>query len=259
VVAPALPGRRPPKSVAGLKSNLPDRQVEDFVPAVEIGGKRIEYLVLRGTSRRYTYFRFRPDLTLEVVLPRGRLGDASSAISQRRDWILKHYEEMQKTKRVLADDRVMFDGRLLEILYEVATGKEEIVPDPRGGRVVVRASERSRVRELVRRWFLRETSRYVMKKLADLAPALPVAYKRADVREIKNWGYCTRSGRLSFSWQLIALPERLRDYVIFHELAHLEEFNHSPAFKRRLAELCPDYRQREKDLDYISPAELARI
>jgi predicted metal-dependent hydrolase len=229
------------------------------VPALEIGGKRIEYLVLRGVSRRYTYFRFRPDLTLEVVLPRGRLGDASTAISQRRDWILKKYEEMEKTKRILDDHKVMFDGAFLEIVYEKAYDKEEILPDPQGGRVVVRASERSRVRELVRRWFLRETSRYVVKKLAELALTLPAAYKRADVREIKNWGYCTRSGRLSFSWQLIALPERLREYVVLHELTHLEEFNHSPAFKRRLAKVCPDYRQRETELDYISPAELAHI
>ncbi len=229
------------------------------MPALEIGGRRIEYLVLRGTSRRFTYFRFRPDLTLEVVMPRGRLADASSAIIQKREWILKKYEQMQKTRSILDDERVMFDGRSLEIVYEETLEKEELLPDQEGGRVVVRASERSRVRELVRRWFLRETSRYVMKKLADLAVTLPASYRQADVREIRSWGYCTRSGRLSFSWQLIALPEPLREYVILHELTHLEEFNHSPAFKRRLAELCPDYRRREKELDYISPAELSHI
>jgi predicted metal-dependent hydrolase len=226
---------------------------------LEIGGKRIEYQVLRGTSRRYTYFRFRPDLTLEVVLPKGRLGDAGAAISQRREWILEKYEEMRKSRRILDDERVMFDGRFLEIDYEQALDKEEILPDVERGMVVVRSSDRSRVRELVRRWFLKETSRYVMKKLSDLAATLPADYKMADVREIKNWGYCTRSGRLSFSWQLIALPEPLREYVILHELTHLEEFNHSPAFKRKLARVCPDYRQRERELDYISPAELRQF
>ena len=244
---------------AGLKPNPASSGTRDFLPALEIGGKRIEYLVLRGTSRRYTYFRFRPDLTLEVVLPRGRLGDASRAITERREWILQKYEEMQRTKRILDDRRVMFDGRFLEISFEEGLEKEEILPDLERGIVVVRASDRSRVRELVRRWFLRETSRYVMKKLAELAPTLRATYKVADVREIKNWGYCTRTGRLSFSWQLIALPERLREYVVMHELTHLEEFNHSPAFKRKLARVCPDHRQREKELDYISPAELSRI
>jgi predicted metal-dependent hydrolase len=227
------------------------------LPAFEIRGRRIEYTVLRGTSRRYTYFRFRPDLTLEVVLPRGRAGDAGRAISQRADWILEKYEEMRMSKRILDDTRVMFDGKFLDIVFERAGDREEIIPDPERGTAVVRASDRSRVTELVRRWFLKDSSRYVIKTLGDLSPRLPKPCKAADVREIKNWGYCTRAGRLSFSWQLIALPERLREYVIFHEVTHLEHFDHSAAFKRRLGELCPDYRQREKELDYISPAELS--
>lgn len=226
------------------------------MPALEIAGKRIEYRVLRGASRRYTYFRFRPDLTLEVVLPRGRT-DAERAVSQRAGWILEKYEEMQRSKRILDDRRVMFDGRFLEIVFEQAGEKEEIVPDVEGGSVLVRASERSRVTELVRRWFLRETSRYVVNKLDELAGLLPAAYRSADVREISYWGYCTRKGRLCFSWQLIALPARLREYVVLHEVAHLDHFDHSQAFKRRLAGLCPDYRQRERELDGISPAELS--
>jgi predicted metal-dependent hydrolase len=71
------------------------------------------------------------------------------------------------------------------------------------------------------------------------------------VREIRNWGYCTRSGRISINWQLIALPERLREYVLLHELTHLSEFNHSRQFYRRLSSVCPDYRRRERELDEV--------
>lgn len=233
--------------------------IQHPLPSFEIGGRRIDYTVLRGNSRRYTYFRFRPDLTLEVVVPRGRVGDVGTAIREKGDWILRKYDQMRNSKSILDDRRLMYNGKFLEIAYEQALDKEEILPQPDRGHVVVRATDRSRVGELVRRWFLKESSKYVMKRLSDLSSSLPTNFKMADVREIRNWGYCTRNGRVSFSWQLIALPERLRDYVIFHELTHLEEFNHSPAFKRRLAELCPDYRQREKDLDYISPAELSQF
>jgi predicted metal-dependent hydrolase len=227
------------------------------LPAFELGGRRINYEVIRGNSRRFTYFRFRPDLTLEVVLPRGRGGDPGSAIRARAGWIAEKYDEMSRTKRILDDRRVMFDGKFLEILFDEATDSEEIIPDLERGTIFVRSSARGRVTELVRRWFLKESSRYVVRKLAEISPGLSKPAKTADVREIKVWGYCTRSGRLSFSWQLIALPERLRDYVIFHEVAHLDHFNHSAAFKKRLAQMCPDYRQREKELDYISPADLS--
>jgi len=192
------------------------------------------------------------------VLPRGRPVDLESAIKSRESWILKHFEQMAANPRVLDDSAVMYNGDRLSIVFQKTEDKEEFLPDLQRGEVVVRASDRSRILELVRRWFVRETSQYVVRKLAEVSAGLPVKYRRADVREMKNWGYCTRGGRLSFSWQLIALPQSLRDYVIMHELAHLREFNHSAAFKKRLAELCPDYRARERALNKITPGSLAR-
>jgi len=222
------------------------------LPGIDFGSHHIDYVVVRGRSTRYTYFRFRPDGTLEISVPRGRRIDAYSLIKERRSWILKQYLEVSRSQKVLDHDSLMYDGNRLTIVFEEVQGAEEILPEPLQRRVIVRASERARVRELVRRWFLRETSRYVVRRAAELSRELGLRYKVLDVREIRSWGYCTRSGRLSFSWQLIALPERLRDYVIIHELSHLVEFNHSAQFRRKLAEVCPDFRQREAELDQIT-------
>jgi predicted metal-dependent hydrolase len=75
------------------------------VPVLEIGGTRIDFVVMQGNSRRYTYFRFRPDMTLEVVLPRGLRVDPNATIRERGEWILKKYEELRRTKRILDDTR----------------------------------------------------------------------------------------------------------------------------------------------------------
>ena len=123
------------------------------------------------------------------------------------------------------------------------------------GYVYVGSVDRHEIRELVRRFFLRESSAYVVKRVRELAPLLGVRALRVDVREIGKWGYCTRDGRLSFSWQIAALAERLREYVVLHELTHLVEFNHSGAFRRRLKEVCQDFRDREKELGRIVPYE----
>ena len=225
------------------------------MPSIELGRGRIDYTVVRGASRRYTYFRFRPDLTLEVVLPRGRSVDVEEEIEEKSEWILEQYDRLSSGERVLADDSVMFDGRRLRLDFQETSGEEGLFPDPAGGRVVVKAAERPRIRELVRRWFLKESSSYVVRTLPVMARMAGVKYHRADVREIRNWGYCTRNGRLSFSWQLIALPERLREYILFHELVHLTEHNHSVAFKRKLGSLLPDFREREKELGRVVPAK----
>lgn len=231
------------------------------MPSLEIGTRLIEYSVARGRSRRYTYFRFGPDLTLRITLPRVTTIDVNSVIRDKRDWILRAYEGMLQERRVLKEDSVMFDGKRLRIVFEESgEGEgERIIPEPEKGRVSIRAIDRSRIKELIRRWFLKETSGYVVRRLSELSGKVPARYSRADVREIKNWGYCTRDGRLSFSWQLIALPERLREYVLLHELTHLLEFNHSGAFKRRLRSVCPDYREREKELDAIQPYDRAPL
>jgi len=219
---------------------------------LDLGSRRIEYSIVRGNSRRYTYFHFRPDLTLEVVIPRGRGVDVEKELMARASWLRREYERASKTRRVLSREEVMYGGAPLRVVYAEGPG-DPLVPNIASGQVTVRAKDWRMLRELVRRWFLKESSSYAVRRVSELAPKLGVRPARVDVREMGKWGYCTREGRLSFSWQLAALPERLREYVVLHELTHLIEFNHSPAFRKNLASVCPDFRDRERELDLIVP------
>jgi predicted metal-dependent hydrolase len=223
-----------------------------LMPYLDLGRSRIEYSVLHGTSKRYAYFRFRPDLTLEVVLPKGSVVDAQKVIRDRLAWVRREYERLSRTRTVLSRDSVMLEGTTMKVVFEVGP-LESLVIDRERKEFRIRGTDRRAIRELVRRLFLKESSAYAVRKVAEVAGLLGVRPRRVDVREIGKWGYCTRGGRLSFSWQLIALPERLREYVVFHELAHLVNFDHSAAFRRTLASVCDDFRQREKDLDCVVP------
>lgn len=223
------------------------------MPAINLRGRMLEYAVVKGKAGRYTYLRFRDDDVLEVVAPRPKTVDAEAIIKERQAWVLKHLDQISRSTRVLTGDRVMFDGARMRIVFEKTSGTEGLEPDLAKATVTIRASDRSSIRELVRRWFLKESSAYVMRELPRFAVQLGVTYHRADVREIRNWGYCTSGGRLTFSWQLIALPARLREYVLCHELVHLSEHNHSGAFRQKLASVLPDHRQREEELNSTIP------
>ncbi|MDG7008490.1 MAG: DUF45 domain-containing protein [Nitrososphaerota archaeon] len=222
------------------------------MPFIDLGPDRIEYTLVNGRSRRYTYFRFRDDLTLEVVLPRGRKVDVARMVKERSTWLRREYDRLSRVTNVLGGEQVMFDGKMLRVVF-LRSPEDSIRPEPSKGTITLSASGSERLKELVRRWFLAESSAYAVKKVAELSPKLGVRASRVDVREVGKWGYCTRGGRLSFSWQLAALPERLREYVVLHELTHLVHFDHSRAFKKRLAEVCPDFRAREKELALIVP------
>ena len=58
-----------------------------------------------------------------------------------------------------------------------------------------------------------------------------------------NWGSCSYDGRLTFSTRLFLAPASVADYVIIHELAHLEEHNHSPAFWNLVRDAMPNYKE----------------
>ncbi len=76
-----------------------------------------------------------------------------------------------------------------------------------------------------------------------------LSWKRVSIRDTKSrWGSCSRIGNLNFSYRLIFLSQELLDYVVVHELCHLKEFNHSPAFWSHVAEMMPDWRERRKAL-----------
>ena len=63
-----------------------------------------------------------------------------------------------------------------------------------------------------------------------------------------RWGSCSRLGTLSFSYRVVLLPERLRDYIVVHELCHLKAFNHSGEFWSLVAQTFPDYRELRGEL-----------
>ena len=48
---------------------------------------------------------------------------------------------------------------------------------------------------------------------------------------------------MSFNWRLLLAPEPVLDYVVWHEVCHLEVMDHSPRFWSLLARRCPDYRE----------------
>ncbi len=74
-------------------------------------------------------------------------------------------------------------------------------------------------------------------------------YNRVSVRDQKTrWGSCSKSKNLSFNYKLLFIPPDLADYVIVHELCHLQEMNHSRKFWALVASVTPDYLSKRKAL-----------
>lgn len=77
-------------------------------------------------------------------------------------------------------------------------------------------------------------------------------WNRVAIRNTKrSWGSCSSLKNLNFSYKLLFLPEDLCDYIVVHELCHLQELNHGPRFWLLVAETIPDYKERIQKLKQI--------
>jgi predicted metal-dependent hydrolase len=82
------------------------------------------------------------------------------------------------------------------------------------------------------------------------AAALGVRYNRIALRDQRSrWGSCSSRGTLSFNWRLVLAPHDVLDYVVVHEVCHLVEHHHGPAFWRLLGRRRPGYRAQKEWLD----------
>lgn len=97
-------------------------------------------------------------------------------------------------------------------------------------------------------------------KAAFFANQLGVSYCRISIRSQRTrWGSCSGKGNLNFNCLLMLTPERVQDYVVVHELCHLLEMNHSPAFWRLVESILPDYRQQKTWLKKNGVALVERL
>ena len=95
----------------------------------------------------------------------------------------------------------------------------------------------------------KELLAYIEERLEHYNAHYDFLYKRISVREQRSrWGSCSSEGNLTFNIALLGLRRELRDYVIVHELCHLREMNHSPAFWNLVAETEPNYKALRKEL-----------
>ena len=81
---------------------------------------------------------------------------------------------------------------------------------------------------------------------AELMKVSPAAVKINGAR--KRWGSCSAKKSLNFSWRLVMADDEVIDYVVVHELAHINEMNHSARFWAIVAGVLPDYGERQKKL-----------
>ncbi len=98
-------------------------------------------------------------------------------------------------------------------------------------------------------WYMAEGTTWLRQRVEQLSQKTGRKPDKIEVRDLGfRWGSCGRNGVIFFNWKVLQLPVRLVDYVIMHELVHLREGHHGPAFWKALGLAMPDWKRRKSDL-----------
>ena len=201
----------------------------------------IPYKIRRSERARRVRVTVDPARGVEVVLPRrAPEREAAAAISELRPWIERRIRELERARAQVAarGQGVPYLGRVLGTVPE--PGRTRV--HRRGDQLLVPAGA-DRLPAL-ERWYRRSARDEIAPRLAWACLQTGNSYSKLTIRAQRTrWASCSRSGAMSFNWRLLLAPEPVLDYVIWHEVCHLEVMDHSPRFWSLLGKHCPDYRE----------------
>lgn len=225
---------------------------------VLLAGHRVAY-ALRRARRRSIGFVVGAE-GLAVSAPRWvRLSDIEDALRSKSAWVLRKLQEQrershrQLAARVEWGDGAEFPflGAPVRVRLDAATTGALLVPADlaTGQPALLRlglppAAGAAQVRDAVQAWLQRQARRVFEARCQHFAPAMGVSVKRLSLSSAATrWGSASAGGAIRLNWRLIHFSLSTIDYVVVHELAHLIEMNHSPAFWQVVRSTLPGFEE----------------
>ncbi|MFN3281027.1 MAG: M48 family metallopeptidase [Tabrizicola sp.] len=188
-------------------------------------------------ARRFSLRVSRLDGRVTLSMPaRAREAEALRFAFDKAGWLRSILDGAASRTELAFGTTVPFEGRALTLtvaaVRAVRVDGDALLapadPDRLGARVAA---------------FLKLAARQRLQAACEThAGAIGRRFSRLTLRDPRSrWGSCTADGGLMFSWRLIMAPPAVLDYVAAHEVAHLVEMNHSPAFWAVVRRLMPGY------------------
>jgi predicted metal-dependent hydrolase len=223
-----------------------------------LGSHRVAY-ELRRSRRRSIGFVVGAD-GLSVSAPRwvGQ-GDIESALREKSSWILRKLQEQRERGLRLAQAKVDWrEGTAIPFLGESVI----LLLDSRTTGAVLHTAEQTlpgvprlslhlglpqsataeQIRDAVQSWLQRQARRIFEERCALFTTRLGVRMKRLSLSSAATrWGSASADGSVRLNWRLVHFALPVIDYVVTHELAHLREMNHSPAFWDVVRSALPEF------------------
>jgi len=167
-------------------------------------------------------------------------------VKSKSAWIKRKKAEAESRKvpphKFLQGEQFLFLGRSYPLLLVDRVGISVDLADN-----LVISCVKKDIKALLIHWYRSRAEEEIGKRClfySEIIRLKPGAVKISGA--MKRWGSCSSRGSLNFAWRLVMAPVEVIDYVVVHELVHLEEMNHSWRFWKKVASVMPDYERRRR-------------
>jgi predicted metal-dependent hydrolase len=200
----------------------------------------LRYGIRRSPRARRVRVTVDGDGQVEVTLPkRAAERQAAEAVRELRPWIERRRQALLRAAAEVAraPGTVPYLGAELRLLAQ--PGRERV--HRRGDALLVPSGD---PRPALERFYRRAARAEIGPRLDAAVAQAGTGYARLTIRgQRSRWASCSSTGAMSFNWRLLLAPEPVLDYVVEHEVCHLEVMDHSPRFWRLLESRVPDWRE----------------
>lgn len=235
---------------------------------ISLGGQAIAYELKRARRRTIGFVIGTEGLAVSAPRWVGQ-PEIDAALASKERWILRKLadqgERLQRVEAARIDWRdgtrlpflggalvLVLDPGVRGVVLREAAASADTIAEPPARPLHVGLpllADAAQIRESVQRWLQRQALQLFEARCGHYAPQLGVQVKRLRLSSAQTrWGSASADGTVRLNWRLVHFGLASIDYVVVHELAHLREMNHSPAFWAVVRSVMPDYQSRRGTL-----------
>lgn len=229
--------------------------------SVPYGKENISYNVLQ-VARKTLAIEVYPDSSVVIKAPIGTgLDEIRKKVVKRARWIIKQqqffrqFDPRTPARQFVGGETHLYLGKQFRL--KIIEGDRDSVKLSRGyfHVEIKHSASQDHIRLLLNTWYVEKAAATFNSSFERCWPyfeQLGLRKPRIQTRRMKKrWGSLSRGGQLTLNSDLIRAPKESIDYVITHELCHLQCHDHSSAFYRLLEKVMPDWERRKHKLELV--------
>jgi len=231
------------------------------------GTTTIPYTLMRSPTLKAIKISVEFEYGVEVVAPAGMdLSQIDAALRKKATWIIEKLKVLDEvatrppTREWVSGEKLPLLGQHYTLVVEERAERKPFAVG-RGKKIVVTVppslpiwQRRERVRETLIAWYQRQADERLPARVKHYTDKLNLRPARVEIVDLdRRWGSCTPTGAVRLNWRLVMAGVPIIDYVVVHELCHLQVGDHSTAFWELLRSILSDYETRREWLRVNGP------